>query len=136
MIVYNNPIFDQAVIDESQAHFARETDMSMVRVDPVRGVTLGGALYTEYNGHSVQMHVAGLAPNWLNRKLLRQAFEFPFEHLKVKKIFGLVEAANTIALDFDLHLGFIEEARIGDVFTSGDMVVLAMYRHNCRFLPK
>lgn len=134
MIVYGNDIFAQPLIAASQAHYLPGVDTSMVRIDENTLETLGGALYTEYNGRTLQMHVAGLRANWLNRELLSRAFQYPFLHLNAQKVFGLVEVANKRALDFDLHLGFKEEARVRDVYPSGDMIILAMYREDCRFI--
>lgn len=95
---------------------------------------VGGILYQGYTGASVQMHVAGFRPRWLNRDLLWVAFDYPFTQLGVKKVFGQVGVHNTKALEFDRNLGFKEEARIADVYPEGDMILMSMYKSDCRWL--
>lgn len=95
---------------------------------------MGGVLFTDYNVVSMQIHVASFKPNWINKQLLWLTFDYPFNVCRVEKLLGLVPSANKPALDFDLHLGFVEETRVKDVFPDGDMVVLGMYRNQCKFL--
>lgn len=99
-----------------------------------KGEVLGGAVFTNYTGASIEVHVAGIAPNWVNRELLYTAFDYPFRFLKVKKLFGVVEEANTAALRFDKHIGFKVETRIEGVYPSGAAIVLAMTMDDCRYL--
>jgi RimJ/RimL family protein N-acetyltransferase len=61
-------------------------------------------------------------------------FNYPFVQLGCSKLFGQVPASNRKALEFDLKLGFIEEARVKDVFPDGDLIVIAMKREDCRWL--
>jgi RimJ/RimL family protein N-acetyltransferase len=98
------------------------------------GQILGGVIFTNYTGASIEIHVAGLAPNWCSRELLYTIFDYPFRFLKVKKLFGVVEEANTKALRFDKHVGFKEETRIEGVYPSGAAIVLAMTLDDCKFL--
>lgn len=95
---------------------------------------MGGVLFTDYNVVSMQIHVASFKANWINRQLLWLTFDYPFNVCRVEKLLGLVPSANQKALDLDRHLGFKEETRVKDVFPDGDMVVLGMYRADCRFL--
>jgi RimJ/RimL family protein N-acetyltransferase len=101
-----------------------------------RGKLYGGVLYTNYTGRggSIQIHVASFLPRWVNRSILWVTFDYPFNQLGVKKVFGQVPADNEKALKFDLNLGFKVEGQIKDVYPSGDMLLLSMYRDECRFL--
>ena len=98
------------------------------------GRLVAGVLYDNFNGRSVQMHVAAIGHQWLVRKYLRTCFDYPFNQLKVLKVVGLVDSTNTDALRFDFHLGFKEEAVIKDAGKHGDLHVLTMTRDQCRFL--
>lgn len=98
------------------------------------GEIAGGIVYREYTGASVTMHVAGFDKRWGNRDILWAAFHYPFVQLGCKKVFGQVAADNCGALEFDIKLGFKEEARIKDVFPSGDLILLSMYREECKWL--
>lgn len=94
----------------------------------------GGVMFTGFTGASISIHMAGFRDNWANRDILWVAFHYPFEQLGVNKIFGQVGVHNPKALEIDLKLGFKEEARIKDVYPEGDMVLLAMYKADCRWL--
>jgi hypothetical protein len=105
---------------------------SLVRVK--HGEVLGGALYDEYNGTSIHMHVEGAVPNWLNRDALWLAFHYPFIQLDVKAIFGRLKSTNHKALEFDKKLGFKEITRISDMLPGADLVILKMLREDCKWL--
>lgn len=98
------------------------------------GKLIAGVLYDSFNGQSVQMHVAAIGKNWLNREYLWMCFDFPFNQLKVKKVIGLVDSMNADALRFDRHLGFVYEHVIKDAGKQGDLHILSMTRDQCRFL--
>lgn len=99
------------------------------------GKLLGGVVYDNYvPTASIGAHIAGFAPNWLNNDLLWAIFDYPFNQLGVRTIFGQVQASNTKALAFDLRLGFNEVVRIGDVYPDGDLVLLKMQRQDCKWL--
>jgi hypothetical protein len=95
---------------------------------------LGGVIYTDYTGASVQMHMAGFSPHWMTREFLWMAFDYPFNQLDCKKVFGHVPESNTTALEIDRKLGFKEVAKIEDVFPDGACYVLALAREDCRWL--
>jgi RimJ/RimL family protein N-acetyltransferase len=95
---------------------------------------MGGILYTGYTGRSVEMHVAGFDPRWINKDILWMAFDYPFNQLEVLKVLGRVSSGNSRALDFDYKLGFVLEAVIKDVYPDGDLLVLSMYSDQCRWL--
>lgn len=134
MIKFNDPIASILLSNATSARFIPNVDNSIARYDN-DGILTGGMLYTEYNGSTVSMHVAGLRPHWADRAIVWIAFDFPFIKLKCKKVFGTVKASNIKALNLDLHLGFKIETFVTDVFPDGDgMFVLSMYKEECRFL--
>jgi hypothetical protein len=98
----------------------------------------GGVILADYWGGSVMMHIAGFRPNWASKALLWAGFDYPFNHLKVKKIFGLVPEYNWRARNLDLHLGFRIECLLSDVFNHQDapngMYIMSMTRDECKWL--
>lgn len=88
--------------------------------------------FSDYNGASIRMHVA--IEGKLNREYIRYCYSYPFEQLKIKKLIGLVDSNNKEALRFDLHSGWVQEAVIKDAAPKGDIIVLTMTRHQCRFI--
>lgn len=100
------------------------------------GELVAGVLFDHhYPAGSVQMHVAGTpGVHWATPERLTLAFRYPFEHLQVKKIVGVVQENNAAARRFDEHLGFTLEARIKDACVGGDLLIYTMTRDQCRFL--
>jgi RimJ/RimL family protein N-acetyltransferase len=80
------------------------------------------------------MHTAGFATRWATRDFLWALFDYPFNQLGCKKVFGQVPESNKRALEIDLKLGFKVVARIKDVFPDGACLVLALARKDCRWL--
>lgn len=90
--------------------------------------------FSDYNGASIRMSVAGEGRRWLVRDYLWYCFYYPFVELGVKKIIGMVSSSNQDALRFDKHLGMVEEAVIKDACPKGDLHILTMTPQQCRFL--
>lgn len=99
-----------------------------------QGKLLGGNIFTGYTGASIQTHTAGFVPGWANRDFLWAIFDYPFNQLGCKKVFGQVPEYNTRALEIDMKLGFKIVARIEDVFPDGACLVLELAREDCRWL--
>lgn len=99
------------------------------------GALVAGVLYDHWNGASIQMHVAAAeGKHWAYRDYLWSVFHYPFEHLRVRKVIGVVPSVNAKALSFDRHMGFVEEGRIKDAHPDGDLILLTMTRTQCRHL--
>ena len=98
----------------------------------------GGVLYTDFWGGSIMIHMAGFKPNWGSKALLWIAFDYPFNKLGVKKLFGLVPEWNWRSRNLTLHLGFEMEYLISDVFNMSSgvngMHIFSMKREDCRWL--
>ena len=111
-------------------------DRCVARVTP-EGNILGGAIFRNYTGigGSVNIHVASFGKGWITRMLVFMAFDYAYNQLGVKKIFGNIPMKNVPALKFARDAGFNVETIVPDVFPGDDMVVMSMYRDECRFLP-
>jgi RimJ/RimL family protein N-acetyltransferase len=104
-------------------------------VEDSEGRLLAGIAFDNYNGASVQIHVAALpGKNWITKSLLHRVFSYPFHQLGVKKLIGLVGSTNADALRFDLALGFCIEATLKDAYPDGDLHILSMTQDQCRWL--
>lgn len=99
------------------------------------GELIAGAVYDNYNGASISMHIAALpGKRWMMRKALWFAFYYPFCQLNVNRISGFVSASNREAQRFAQHLGFELEACMKDAHPDGDVLVYRMFKEDCRFL--
>jgi RimJ/RimL family protein N-acetyltransferase len=132
MIVFGNKLHGQRIAAASGTTFNPATDPCISRVEG--GELYGGVTYQGYTGASIQMHMAGFAPKWANRDFMWVVFDYPFNQLNCRKVFGQVPETNTKALEIDLKLGFKIVAKIEDVFPDGACYVLALAREDCRWL--
>ncbi len=99
------------------------------------GELIAGVLYDNYNGRSIQMHVASDgSKHWMTREFLRICFDYPFHQLKVNVIIGLVDSENLAARKFDEALGFKLEHSIPNAGRKGDLLLYSMTPAQCRFL--
>jgi hypothetical protein len=132
LIVFNDPAHGQIIAAHAGATFnpTADTCIAVVR----NGEMTGGTIYSNYTGVSIAMHVAGFTPSWASIDMLWVAFHYPFIQLNCNKVFAQIPEDNFKALEFDYKLGFKEEARIRDVFPSGDLILLSMHRDDCRWL--
>lgn len=98
------------------------------------GKLLGGVIYDGYTINNIFIHQAGFSKMWLVGDMLRLAFDYPFNQLKVHKLCGTIPSVDTKLLEFNRRLGFKEECRIKNAYPDGDMIVLSMTRAECRWL--
>ena len=132
MLVMNHPAAIAKVSLAAKVAFIPRWHQCLARMsgDDV----LGGIIYTSYHYASMEMHVAGFVPQWLNRELLWAAFDYPFRSLNLLKVISPIPETNKKSLAFCLNLGFKVEATIADVFPDGGMNILSLYKDDCRFL--
>lgn len=98
------------------------------------GVLIAGAVFDNYRGASICVHVASEGSHWLTRDFLRAVFSYAFDTAAVHKVIGPVDSYNTQARRFDEHLGFVLEATLSGASTNGDLCLYTMTRQQCRFL--
>jgi hypothetical protein len=132
MIVFNDINHGHTIAVASGTSFNPLSDTCIARVDD--DFLLGGVIFQNYTGHSIGLHVAGFVPDWINRDMLWVTFDYPFNQLGCKKLFGQVPETNSKALEFDLKLGFKIITKIDDVFSDGALFVVALDRDDCRWL--
>jgi len=102
---------------------------------------MGGVLFTDWLGGSIQMHQALFGGKCGIRPLIYLSFYYAFEQVKVKKVLGLVPAVNYKALRLNIHLGFIIEHKVEDVFAhppghDNAMYIMSMTKEQCKWLDR
>jgi len=132
-ILFNDSARGEEIAKAVRADYNPRTCVSIVRVRD--DVLLGGVYFFNYTRESIHMHVAGWHPFWINRDMLFLTFDYPFNQLKVKRIFGYFPETNVDAYEFDYKVGFREVARIEGVYRHNvARIVMCLERDNCRFL--
>lgn len=109
-------------LDESAEYVA------LVRGDKIEAV----CGYDDFNGASIRAHIA--IDGQINREFLWFIFYYPFEQLRVKKIIAPVHGLNEKCVRFCEKLGFVEEAKITDVFPNGDLLFLTITKDKSKML--
>lgn len=132
-IVINDPDCGHEIARAVRTHYNPGIHQSIARVRD--GSCLAGAIYSQFTHESITIHQAVFVEHGLNRDLLFCAFDYPFNQLQVKRMFGFVPETNIDALHLNRHFGFREVARIDGFFRHGvACIVMRMDREDCRFL--
>jgi len=91
--------------------------------------------YTAFIGKTCQMHMVNLKGGYTPKGLLFGAFDFPFNHCGIEKVFGILNSNNTKAMEYDRKLGFKEALRFEGMHDNGgDLVVLHMNKADCKWI--
>lgn len=103
-----------------------------------QGNLVAGAIYERFNG--VHMEVAITAKHgspWASRQVLKHLFGYPFVQMGCVAISALVPMSNLTSLNLATKLGFEPEAYVKFAAPDGSpMVVLKMFRENCRWIDQ
>jgi hypothetical protein len=92
--------------------------------------------YTAFIGRTCAMHVVVQRPELLTRRMVRDAFAYPFEVCGCEAVLALVDSDNAAALAFDRRLGFRDIVRVPHAGAQADLIILQMLRAECRWLRK
>lgn len=93
-----------------------------------------GLLYNNFNGRTCAMHIIVQHKRALTRKVVREAFEYPFIDCGLNAVITAVDSKNTESLDLARRVGFKEVHRVVDGGVEGDMVLLQMRHDECRWI--
>jgi RimJ/RimL family protein N-acetyltransferase len=132
-IVLNDPHWGEEVAKVAGTHYDPVQNACIVRLrgdDPI-----GGVVFTNYTGESIVIHSGSWTTHWINRDMLYATFDYPFNQLGVKRLFGQIPEDNFHARAFNEKVGFRYVARIEGVYKHGiACMVMRLDREDCRFL--
>ena len=96
------------------------------------GVLVAGVTFETYTGRSMFVHqrIDSSPP----RAFWFGFADYSYNQLGCLRVTGLVESTNTKALKLNKHIGFEIEATLKDAGEEGDLIVMVLWRDNCRFL--
>jgi RimJ/RimL family protein N-acetyltransferase len=114
------------------------------------GEPCAGVIYSHYSSYTdpadfnakpvpirLEMSVAAIRRDWLNRETLRGIFAYPFIQIGVGRVQSTIAADNQHAIDFNLRLGFTKEADMKRAYFDGrDAVMTSMLRENCKWIKE
>lgn len=108
----------------------RDHNIATLRDDEL----LGGYVLRNYRGKSIEIHFAGFDTHWITRNLLWALSGYVFTQLKCEKAIAFIEETNFDSLAIAMKVGFIEEARVRDACSDGDLIILTLRKDDCRHL--
>lgn len=96
------------------------------------------AIYERWSSNDCCVHlVSDQRPGWLSRRFLAAGFHFPFVSAGLRRITGLVPAANTAAIRLNRHFGYRQEGVLRAASDDGgDLIIMGMLREECRFIER
>lgn len=97
---------------------------------------LAGFVFERFNGVHVEASIAAEpGARWATRPVLRGICGYPFNTLGCKAITSVISASNLLSIKTALQFGFEGEATLRfAAHDGGDLVVMKLYRENCRWL--
>ena len=132
-IIFNDPQDGEEIALCAGTSYNPKVNISICRHKD--GRRLGGVIYSHYTGELISAHSAAWDAHWINRDMMYVVFDYPFNQLGVKRIFGQVPEDNFHAQEFNVKVGFKFVARIEGVFRHNiACIVMCMERDDCRFL--
>lgn len=90
--------------------------------------------YDNYTGHSVEMFVAGWSKHWPSKNYLKAAFHYPFNTLKCRRVTGLCDASDPVAIAMHEKVGFKREGLIREGLGDSDIIIFGMLKSECRWI--
>lgn len=98
------------------------------------GQLVGGVVFENFTGRSIEIHVAGTGKRWMTRRFIWAVFYYAFKQLGAEFLYGYVDSSNLDAQRLDEHLGFKRVAVLEGAANHGDLIVYQMKAEDCRFL--
>lgn len=92
--------------------------------------------FNAFIGRTCCMHTVIQKPEYVTKRMIRDAFNYAFNIAGVEVVLGLVDSTNKEAIKFDTKLGFVEAHRVMNGGLDGDLVVFEMHKAACRWLKE
>ncbi len=132
MIVFGPPVVEW--VAKRTAEFGNYGAAFGIGVQ-VQGRLVAGVVYNEFNGVNMNMHTAALPKvRWLTKESLWYFFDYPFNRAKVNRVTALVGEGNVKSRKLVEGVGFSLETTLEGADPTGDLLVYAMWRDECRWL--
>lgn len=92
--------------------------------------------WSNFIGRSCVISIVVQKPECLTRKVIREAFRFPFEVAGCKVMLALVDSDNAASISLCERTGFEKSLVIPDGGLVGDLIVYQMRKDSCPWLRK
>lgn len=92
------------------------------------GEIIMGAAFTDFNGASINMHIALVKGERFTPTFVAAMLDYPFNQAGVKRITGLINENNRASRRFAEHLGAVQEGILRDAAQNGNLVVYGLLK--------
>jgi hypothetical protein len=100
------------------------------------GVLLGGAVFHNFKGATIELSAAFDRADWVRPSTLRRLYSYPFIDLKCANLLTITKRSNTRARQMDEFMGFKVVGPIIDAFGEEDAILYQMPRKFCRWIKE
>lgn len=100
------------------------------------GVLLGGVVFHNYKGHTIEMSGASDRADWLRPTTLARLFAYPFLDLKCTNLLTVIPRKNKRARKIIEFLGFKVVGVVDRAYGNDDAVIYQMPRDKCKWLKE
>jgi len=98
------------------------------------GKILAGIAFHDYIAGRVASVTLACEEYGLGKELLRFGFRYAFRQLGVRRLTSTIDSGNSKSLHLTQRLGFEVEATLKGAGKTGDLICLALWKDNCRFI--
>lgn len=100
------------------------------------GDIFGVVVFDRFSLYSCELNVASVSPRWLTKRLLGFIFDYIFNVCGRIRATTIVDSRNEKSLRLQKWMGFVEEARLKNIYGEGDGVVFRMLRNECKWIEQ
>jgi len=127
-----NPAYLEWAGEKIGVRFNPNVSVTIAQVDEGKPVCV--VVYNNVSAFDCCMHVAATVPDWASKAFLREAFKYPFETLKLRRVTFAAAASNEKSIKLQKLLGAKHEGTIRQFDEDGDMVIHGMLKEECRWI--
>lgn len=81
---------------------------------------------------TMQISATAVDPRWAQRGVIRACLSYPFDQLKIRKLWSCIGSGNERALRFNKGLGFTQEAILAKHFGTEHAIITRMFDKDYR----
>jgi hypothetical protein len=128
-MIISNPYIGDWVASRINGMFDKDSSTALGLL--IDGNIKAGVIYEDFNKACVSCHIAC---EFLSGEFLAAIFDYPFNHLNVRKIVCHVASDNQKSIKLVEKMGFSVEGVLTDCHPNGDILLYTMKKSDCKYL--
>lgn len=119
--------------EKLNADFERVKSRCIAVIDSNNAI-LGVVVFDRFTQWGCELNVAGITPRFFSKQLVLATFHYIFVTCGKIRATTIVREDNERSLKMQHWLGFIEEARLKNIYGDKDGIVFRMLKNECKWL--